>query len=110
MGKESNLGCVGCERRLAGKVTPRERDEILALHERKNGLVELVRALAEADDEALKNCYFYEKLVADMGKTAVRYQKWWDERAKIHQWENIRGYSWEIDFDSCQVFLIKNEP
>ena len=31
MDKESNLGCDGCERRLAGKVTPRERDEILAL-------------------------------------------------------------------------------
>ena len=108
MGQDNKMGCSCDIRRLAGKVTPKERDEILALFERKNGLIELARSLAEADDEALKNTYFYEKLVADMGKTAIKYQQWWDDRVKLHQWENVCGYSWEIDFDSCQVFLIKN--
>jgi len=95
------------DQRLVGKVTLKERDEILALFERKNGLVELVHALAEADDEALKNSYFYEKIIADMGKTATKYQQWWDNRVKLYQWKNIPGYVWEINFDSCQIFLKK---
>lgn len=103
----SSCGCVN--RTLAGKVTPQERDEILALFERKNGLIELTRSLVEADDEALQNTYFYEKLVADMGRTVMKYQQWWSDRVKVYRWENIPGHSWEIDFDSCQVFLVKNE-
>ena len=95
------------DKRLVGKVTLKERDEILALFERKNGLVELVHALAEANDEALKNSYFYEKIIADMGKTVTKYQQWWDNRVKLYQWKNIPGYVWEINFDSCQVFLKK---
>lgn len=98
--------CPG-DSRLVGKVTPKERDEILSLFERKNGLIELARSLAESDDEVLKNCYFYEKLVADMGKTAVNYQQWWDNRIKQYQWEDVCGYVWEINFDTCQVFLRK---
>lgn len=96
------------ESRLVGKVTPKERDDILALFERKNGLIELAHSLAETDDEVLKNSYFYEKLVADMGKTAANYQQWWDKRVTQYQWDNVCGYVWEINFDTCQVFLRKN--
>lgn len=93
--------------RLIGKVSPKERDEIVTLFERKNGLVELVRSLAEADDDVLKNSYFYEKIIADMGKTSTKYQQWWDHYAKLYQWESISGYTWEINFETCQVFLQK---
>ena len=98
--------CQG-ESRLVGKVTPKERDEILALFERKNGLTELAHSLAESDDEVLKNSYFYEKLVADMGNTVTKYQQWWDRRVKQYQWEDVYGYVWEINFDTCQVYLRK---
>jgi CXXX repeat modification system protein len=105
--EDKKIGNDIVDKRLVGKVTLKERDEILALFERKNGLVELVHALAQTDDEALKNSYFYEKIIADMGKTATKYQQWWDTRVKLYQWENIPGYVWEINFDSCQVFLTK---
>jgi len=95
------------ERRKIGKVTPRERDEISALFERKNGLTELIKALVEADDEALKNNYFYEKIVADLGKTTTRHQRWWDRCAKQYQWERVDGHIWEIDFETCNIFLRK---
>ena len=95
------------ERREIGKVTYKERDEILALFERKNGLLELVRALAETGDELLKNSHFYEKVIADLGKTTTRHEQWWDSRAKHYKWEKIYGYVWEIDFDSCKIFLRK---
>ena len=107
--KDNANHCNGSgNRRLVGKVTPQERDEILALYERKNGLNELIRSMAEADDEALKNSYFYEKVIADMGKTITSFQQWWVRREKQYQWENISGYEWEIDFESCQIFLQKS--
>lgn len=106
---DDGMQCSDCsgDRRRIGKVTPRERDEILALFERKNGLAELVKALAEDDDEVLKNSYFYEKLVADMGKTAARHQQWWDRCAQKYQWESTGGHIWEIDFETCHIFLRK---
>jgi CXXX repeat modification system protein len=92
---------------MIGKVTPKERDEISSLFERKNGLTELVRALAEADDELLKNSYFYEKIIADMGRTTTKHQQWWDRCSIQYQWEIASGYLWEIDFETCHIFLRK---
>ncbi len=103
--KKAGCGCEGP--RVVGRVTARERDEILALFERKNGLVELAHALAAVDDEVLKNSYFYEKLVMDMGKTTTKYQQWWERQSALHQWDKAAGEVWEIDFDTCQVFLRK---
>jgi len=95
------------ERSKIGKVTPRERDEISALFERKNGLTELIKALVEADDDVLRNGWFYEKIVADLGKTATRHQQWWDRCAKQYQWKRVDGHIWEIDFETCNIFLRK---
>ena len=93
------------ERRLIGKVTPGERDEISALFERKNGLTELIKALAEDDDDLLKNSYFYEKIITDLGQTTTRHQEWWDRLAKHYAWESAPGCVWEIDFETCRIFL-----
>ena len=48
-------------KKLVGKVTEEEKNEILSLFERRNGLNELAKILT-ADNDAL-----YEKLVRDMG-------------------------------------------
>ena len=93
------------ERRLIGKVTPGERDEISALFERKNGLTELIKALAEDDDDLLKNSYFYEKIITDLGQTTTRHQEWWDHKARQYAWESAPGCVWEIDFETCRIFL-----
>ena len=94
-------------RRRIGKVTPQERDEISFLFERKNGLIELSKALAADDDEVLKNSYFYEKIIADLGATTTKHQQWWDRCAKQYGWEGACGYVWEIDFETCHIFLKK---
>ena len=92
--------------RVVGRVAPAERDEILALFERKNGLNELVLSLQQ-NPAILANQSFYEKLVADMGQTSTRFQKWWQDKAKAYGWENIPGYHWTIDFDTCEISLSK---
>lgn len=87
-------------RKQIGIVTPDERDVIQRLFERKNGLKELAQIIT------VDNTGLYEKLVMDIGDTATKFQQWWDEMATKYSWESTNGGSWEIDFDTCEVFLV----
>ena len=86
-------------RKLVGQVTPEERDEIQTLFERRNGLNELTKILTS------DNAELYEKLVKDMGETSTKFQSWWNRMSQKHQWESTEDGNWEINFDSCEVFL-----
>lgn len=86
-------------KKLVGQVTVEEKNEIQALFERRNGLNELAMILT-AENEAL-----YEKLVKDMGETGTKFQNWWDTMAQKYQWESIDGGNWEINFETCEIFL-----
>lgn len=83
-----------------GQVTPQERDEIQALFERRNGLNELARILT-ADNTEL-----YERLIKDLGETGTKFQEWWDRMAKKYQWESADDGNWEIDFSTCDIYLV----
>ncbi|MDE6139760.1 MAG: CXXX repeat peptide modification system protein [Alistipes sp.] len=85
-------------KKLVGKVTVEERNEIRSLFERRNGLAELAKIIG--DDETL-----YERLVTDMGTTGARFQQWWDKMAEKYDWEQTENGSWQIDFDSCEIYL-----
>ncbi len=91
------------KKKLIGQVTPDERSEILALFERRNGLNELAKILT-AD-----NVELYEKLVKDMGETGTKFQQWWDRMAERYQWESVENGNWEINFDTCEIFLVIHE-
>jgi len=86
-------------KKIVGKVTEQERDIIRALFERRNGLTELAQIMKN-DDE------LYERLVADMGSVCTKFQKWWDDMAIKYQWERVEDGNWEIDFDTCEIYLI----
>ena len=88
------------QRKLVGQVTTEEKNEIQALFERRNGLNELAK-IVTADNQDL-----YEKLVKDMGETGTRFQTWWDTMAEKYQWESADGGNWEINFDTCEIFLV----
>lgn len=88
------------EKKLIGKVTPDERTEIQTLFERRNGLQELSTILT------VENTELYEKLVRDLGETGTKFQNWWDRMAEKYQWETVEGSNWEIDFDSCNIYLV----
>lgn len=83
-----------------GSVTEEERDEIQALFERRNGLNELAKILDTNNSE------LYERLVKDMGETGAKFQSWWDRMAQKYQWEGQENGHWEIDFNTCEIFLI----
>jgi CXXX repeat modification system protein len=85
-------------KKKVGQVCPEEKDEILALFERRNGLNELAKIVG--NDQVL-----YEKLVADLGATSVKFQSWWDKMASQYQWESAENGHWEIDFNTNEIYL-----
>ena len=87
-------------KKLVGKVTEEEKNEILSLFERRNGLNELAKILM-VEHETL-----YEKLVRDLGNTGLKFQKWWDITAAKYQWESHENGNWEINFETCEIYLI----
>jgi CXXX repeat modification system protein len=97
----------GADAIVVGKVSLKERDEIRALFERRSGLLELVQSLSKNGGGMLDNAVFYEKVVADLGKTTTRFQKWWDDKAKAYGWRGKPGWQWSIDFDTCQISMNK---
>lgn len=90
-------------KKLVGQVSEEERDEIRQLFERRNGLNELAKILT-ADNAAL-----YEKLVADLGETSTKFQNWWDTNSAKYQWASSDKGHWEIDFNSCKIYLVTPE-
>jgi CXXX repeat modification system protein len=86
-----------------GKVTEEERNEILSLYERRNGLNELAKILT-ADNTEL-----YEHLVNDLSTTMSKFHNWWDSMAQKYQWEGSDNGNWEIDFQNCTIYLVTND-
>lgn len=87
-------------KKLVGQVTVEEKNEIQTLFERRNGLNELAQILT-AENEAL-----YEKLIKDLGETGTKFQQWWDTMAEKYQWESAEDGNWEINFETCEIYLV----
>ena len=87
-------------KKLVGLVTPAEKNEILTLFERRNGLNELAKILT------VDNAELYEKLVKDLGETGTKFQDWWNRMAEKYQWESAEDGNWEINFDTCEIYLV----
>lgn len=87
--------------KVVGKVTDEEKNEIQQIFERRNGLNELAKILT------VDNTELYDKLVRDLGETGTRFQTWWDRMGAKYQWEGIEGGNWEINFDTCEIYLVK---
>ena len=90
---------MNAEKKLVGKVTPEQKDEIQALFERRNSLKELF-LIVPKDNQDL-----YERVVADMAQTQKKFDQWWADRAAEYQWEGRENGHWEINFDTCEIFL-----
>lgn len=90
-------------KKIVGQVTVEEKDEIQKLFERRNGLNELAMILT-VENEAL-----YEKLVKDLGETGAKFQNWWNRMAKKYNWESVEGGNWEINFETCEIYLVTEQ-
>lgn len=86
--------------KVVGSVTEEEKNAIQRLFERRNGLNELAKILTP-ENEAL-----YEKLVKDLGETSTKFQQWWDTMDAKYQWESAEDGSWEINFQTNDIYLV----
>lgn len=87
-------------KKVIGRVTEEEKNEIQTLFERRNGLNELSQILT-VENEAL-----YEKLVKDLGETGTKFQDWWNRMGEKYNWESVEGGNWEINFETCEIYLV----
>jgi CXXX repeat modification system protein len=100
--KEMTMDTKG---KSVGRVTPEERDEIRDLFLRKSALTELFLSLSKLDAGSLQSSPLYDKIIRDMGDVTVKFQSWWENKAKQYGWEGRSGGNWNIDFDTCEIFL-----
>jgi len=87
-------------KKIVGSVTEQEKNQIKELFERRNGLNELARILTDDNSD------LYERLVMDLGETSSKFQNWWKTMSEKYQWESFEGGNWEIDFDTCEIYLV----
>lgn len=87
-------------KKVIGQVTTEERNEIQTLFERRNGLNELAHILTTENKD------LYEKLVKDLGETGAKFQDWWNSMGEKYNWESVEGGNWEIDFETCNIYLV----
>lgn len=87
-------------KKIVGQVTAEEKNEIQMLFERRNGLSELAKIVTTENEE------LYEKLIKDLGETGTKFQNWWERMSQKYSWESIEGGNWEINFETCEIYLI----
>ncbi len=87
-------------KKVVGQVTADEKNEIQALFERRNGLNELAKIVT------VDNIELYEKLVKDLGETGMKFQNWWNKMSEKYKWESCENGSWEINFETCEIYLV----
>lgn len=95
---------MSAEKKMIGHVTPEQRDVIQGLFERRNSLKELFMIVDPA------NTALYERVVADMAETQKKFDQWWADRAAEYHWEATENGNWEINFESCNIFIGKSRP
>ena len=88
-------------KKVIGQVTVEEKNEIQTLFERRNGLNELAKILTADNNE------LYEKLVKDLGETENKFEVWWERMSDKYQWESAEGGNWEINFETCEIYLVQ---
>ena len=88
-------------RKIVGEVSIEERDEIKSIYMRRSALMDLAKILT------IDNSELYEKLIIDLGETNVKFQDWWSAKAKEHDWEGAENGRWQIDFNTCEIFLVE---
>ncbi len=89
------------EKKKVGIVTEEERDEIQKLFKRHIGLTDLAK-IVTAD-----NVELYEKVINDLGETNTKFQDWWNKKGEKYNWESAENGRWQINFDTCEIFLVK---
>jgi len=89
-------------KKYLGRVSESDRNIIYALHKHINSLTELMLILPP--DENL-----FQTAQTDLVNTQNKYNNWWNEMSTKYQWESSENGNWEINFDTCEIFLVEGQ-
>jgi len=94
-------------REIVGIVTEKEKNEVMVLFERKIGIEELTATLENDLISIEKKEIMQDKMISELGKVKLNLQAWWGRMYEKYNWKSVEGYRWNIDFQSCEIFLTK---
>jgi len=94
-------------REIVGIVTEEEKNEVMMLFERKIGIEELTATLENDLISIEKKEIMQDKMISELGKVKLNLQAWWGRMYEKYNWKSVEGYRWNIDFQSCEIFLTK---
>lgn len=87
------------ERKLLGVLTEDEVNVIIRIYQRGTALQELIGITP------IENDILYDKILADFQNTRKRMADWWTSTASAHNWTYEPTNSWNVDFETREVFL-----
>lgn len=88
-----------------GTVTEEEKNEMMALYERKMGLEELPSSLESIVISAETKKIVQEKIIIESQKIKIEVQEWWNKMYKKYRWRKEEGRDWHINFETGEVFF-----
>lgn len=95
----------GVKGKVVGKVSQREKNEIMKLVERLSALHELRLGKDNLNiSEEQKNAMF-SKIEQDEKKVKYSIQQWWRDKYNKYHWEQTVSGMWRLDYESCNVIL-----
>ncbi len=92
-------------REVVGIVTEEEKNEILVLFERKLGIEELAFTLESELLSTDEKDNMQEKMIAELGRVKINLQACWNRVYEKYKWKSVDGYKWNIDFQTCEIYL-----
>jgi CXXX repeat modification system protein len=94
--------CKKEEKIILNRISYAETTEIRHLFERRNSLTELLLIVSPEDTDLLF------QITDDLNKTKTDYQNWWNLKSKEYEWVQEANQHLEINFDTGDVLLVKN--
>ncbi len=88
-----------------GTVTEEEKNEMLALYERKMGLDELPSSLESIAISEETKKIVQEKIIIESQKLKIDVQEWWNKMYKKYHWKKEEGKDWHINFETGEIFF-----
>ena len=84
-------------KKVIGKVTEEEKQQIKDINEHKNSLEELLLILPQ-------ECELYQKALDEMNNTMNAYQEWWSTHYNKYHWEK-GNTNWTILFETNEIII-----
>ena len=94
--------------KMVGKVSEHEKDGIMSLFERMHGIEELQNTFDNDFLSPEQKVEMQLKMDTEYKKASIDSQNWWDTMYEKYKWKSIDGHIWNIDFNTCEIYLIES--